>query len=77
MPLGTDATDAPAGPVEVVGRLRESATRRAGQLTDSDPNDALVPRVDIPAIAPRLDGDPAFDAVLRVLEASPPARERR
>ena len=35
VPLGQTAAPAPAGEVEIVGRLRELEQRRRGQLTDA------------------------------------------
>ena len=60
MPLGTDAAAAPAGPVEVVGRLRPSQERRRGQLSDASTGDLTeAQRLDIDRLAPQLPGRPS------------------
>jgi len=41
------------------------------------PREAFHPTIAIDPAEARLDGDPAFDAVQRAIDASPPARERR
>jgi cytochrome oxidase assembly protein ShyY1 len=49
---------APAGPVELTGRLRRTQERRTGQL--SDPSDgalALAQRIDLDRLAAQLDGE--------------------
>jgi cytochrome oxidase assembly protein ShyY1 len=58
VPLGADAAAAPAGEVEVVGRLRRSEQRRTGALSDPAEGELTeAQRVDIPRLAGQLPGD--------------------
>lgn len=57
LPLDTDSAPAPAGDVEIVGRLRPSQERRRGQLSDPAEGDlSEVQRIDIDRLAPQLPG---------------------
>ena len=50
---------APAGAVDVVGRLRPSEQRRTGQLSDPKEGELQeAQRLDIARLAPQLDGTP-------------------
>ncbi len=71
LPLGLDTPAAPAGEVEVVGRLRPSQKHRTGQLTDPE-NGVLAEaqRVDIPRLAPQIDGE-VVRMYVDVFESSP------
>ena len=58
VPLSVDVPPAPAGAVDVVGRVRQSQARRTGQL--SDPAEGAlteVQRLDIPRLEGQLPGD--------------------
>jgi cytochrome oxidase assembly protein ShyY1 len=69
--LGT-TTPAPAGSVEVLGRLRPSETRYTGQLSDTKTGDLTeAQRVDIPRLTPQLPGPPV--PMFLELTASRPA----
>ena len=79
-PLGTDTAELvplPTGPTMITGWLRTSADRGWIGATDTG-GGTVVPRLDVDAIAARLDGGagPSDTPVLPValqLEASPPA----
>jgi cytochrome oxidase assembly protein ShyY1 len=59
VPLGAEAADAPAGSVELVGRLRPSQERRRGQLSDPATGELTeAQRLDIDRLAPQLPGPP-------------------
>lgn len=75
VPLGMSNTapeiaPPPSGEVEVTGRLRGSESRRAGGLTDANPEDTFIPRVDIPLLAERLDAEPV-PMFVELSESSP------
>jgi cytochrome oxidase assembly protein ShyY1 len=58
VPLTIDAPPAPVGAVDVVGRVRQSQTRRTGQLSDPTEGELTeVQRLDIPRLEPQLPGD--------------------
>lgn len=59
VPLGADAAPAPAGTVDITGRLRPSQERRRGQLSDPSTGDLTeAQRLDIARLAPQLPGEP-------------------
>ena len=59
VPFGTVAEPPPAGPVEVVGRLRPSEQRRRGQVSDSATGELTeAQRLDIDRLAAQLPGPP-------------------
>jgi cytochrome oxidase assembly protein ShyY1 len=73
-PLGVDPAEiapAPAGTVEVVGRLRPPEVRRRGQLSDP-PTGELdeAQRVDIERLAPQLPG-PVVPAYIELVSSEP------
>lgn len=58
VPLANDFPAPPSGEVTIVGRIRLSAERRTGAVTDPATGRLTeVQRVDIPRIAKQLDGD--------------------
>ncbi len=55
VPLGETAAPAPAGEVEIVGRLRQPQQRRRGQVTDAPSGELTeVQRIDFERLAPQL-----------------------
>ncbi len=71
VPLDTDRAAAPAGDVDVVGRLRPSQERRRGQLSDPADGDLTeVQRVDIDRLAGQLAG-PVVPMYVELTESSP------
>ncbi len=59
MPGTTPPPAAPAGTVDVAGRLRPSEERRTGQLSDPKEGELQeAQRLDIDRLAPQLDGQP-------------------
>ena len=74
VPLGVEASAAPTGDVDIVGRLRPSQVRRRGQLSDTSSGDLTeAQRLDIPRLTPQLPGTPVPMYV--ELTASRPAEE--
>jgi len=74
VPLGVEASAAPTGDVDIVGRLRPSQVRRRGQLSDTSSGDLTeAQRLDIPRLTPQLPGPPVPMYV--ELTASRPAEE--
>ena len=72
VPFGVEASQAPPGPVDIVGRLRPSDERRRGQLSDPSIGDlAVAQRLDIDRLAAQLPGPPVEAYV--ELTASTPA----
>lgn len=58
VPLSVDVPPIPANDVEITGRLRPSAERGFGQLSDAAQGELReVQRIDIPRLAPQLPGD--------------------
>ena len=58
VPLSVDVPPAPAGTVDVVGRVRQSQARRTGQLSDPTEGELTeVQRLDIPRLEGQLPGD--------------------
>lgn len=72
VPLASDVPPAPDGPVEVLGRVRESQTRQTGGLTDEQ-GDLIteVRRVNVDELAPQLPGEVA-PLFLDLIAAQPP-----
>jgi cytochrome oxidase assembly protein ShyY1 len=72
VPLNADVAPAPAGPVDVVGRLRPSQERRRGQLSDAATGDLTeAQRIDIARLAPQLPG-PAVPMYVELTVSDPP-----
>jgi len=60
VPFGTDASAAPSGEVDVLGRLRVPTSRQAGELTDAGTGPvAEVRRIDLDQLDAQIDGDVA------------------
>jgi cytochrome oxidase assembly protein ShyY1 len=72
VPLTLEASPAPDGAVEVVGRIRQSQERRTGQLSDPTEGElAEVQRLDIPRVAPQLPGE-VIPVYIDLLTSEPP-----
>ena len=64
-------SDAPSGNVSIEARLRQSASRQMGAVTDSRNGDLLeAQRIDIVRLAPQLPG-PAYDMYVEMLGSNP------
>ena len=58
--FGTDATAAPSGGVDVLGRVRVPTSRQAGELTDAGDGPVTeVRRIDLDQLDAQIDGDVA------------------
>ena len=72
VPLSVDVPPAPDGVVDVVGRIRQSQTRRTGQLSDPTEGDLTeVQRLDIPRLEQQLPGD-VVPVYVDLLTSDPP-----
>ncbi len=70
-PLAEESATAPAGDVEIVGRLRPSQERRRGQLSDPAEGDLTeVQRVDIDRLAGQLPG-PVVPMFVELVSSAP------
>lgn len=70
-PLDTESPAAPSGTVEIVGRLRPSARRYTGQLSDAAEGVLTeAQRVDIPRLQAQLDG-PAVPMYVELVTSTP------
>lgn len=75
LPLSIDLPDAPPGRITIVGRLRVSAIRRTGAVSDPSTGDLQeVHRIDIDRIAPQLPFPP-ISMYVDLLESQPPDSE--
>ncbi|MET0144146.1 MAG: SURF1 family protein [Ilumatobacteraceae bacterium] len=71
VPLDTDVAPAPEGRVEILGRLRPSAERRRGQLSDPSTGELTeVQRIDIPRLTAQLPGQPV-DMYVELTQSRP------
>lgn len=71
LPLAARAASAPTGEVRVVGRIRASAVRRLGAVTDPDSGVLTeVQRLDLVRLAPQFPG-PLVGAYLELLSSEP------
>jgi cytochrome oxidase assembly protein ShyY1 len=71
LPLSMDLPDAPAGRVTVEGRLRVSAVRRTGAVSDASTGELQeVQRIDIARLAPQLPNQPV-SMYVDLLESQP------
>ncbi len=70
-PLGQTSAAAPAGEVDIVGRLRPSQTRHTGGLSDPATGELTqAQRVDIPRLAPQLPG-PVVPMYVELVASTP------
>jgi len=70
--IADEAPPVPALDVDLVGRLRESETRRTGQLSDPSEGELTeVQRIDLDRLAAQLDGD-VVPMYVDLIESSPP-----
>ena len=71
LPLSASTPPPPDGEVTVIGRIRLSAERRTGAVTDPTEGDLKeVQRIDIDRLAPQLEGD-VVPVYLELLESEP------
>lgn len=72
LPLSIDLPDAPSGRITIVGRLRVSAVRRTGAVSDPSSGDLQeVHRIDIDRLAPQLPFPP-ISMYVDLLDSQPP-----
>lgn len=73
--LGAEPPRPPSGPVDIVGIVRTTQTRRRGELTDAAQGPLTeVRRIDVERLAPQLDGDVA-PVYVQLTESRPPERD--
>jgi len=71
LPLSASTPPPPEGEVTMIGRIRLSAERRTGAVTDPTEGELReVQRIDIDRLAPQLDGD-VVPVYLELLESEP------
>lgn len=71
LPLSAPTPPPPSGEVTVIGRIRMSAERRTGAVTDPTEGDLKeVQRLDIDRLAPQLDGE-VIPVYLELLDSEP------
>jgi cytochrome oxidase assembly protein ShyY1 len=71
LPLSASTPPPPEGEVTVIGRIRLSAERRTGAVTDPTEGELKeVQRIDIDRLAPQLDGD-VVPVYLELLDSEP------